>query len=158
LASKRVVVDASVVIDLYAAPDDRRASIAEEVMSWVTAGFVEAYAPKLLVVEVLGVLARYLSEEKLELVASSFPPIKLVPEEVFYDEAVKIARRTGSRAADAYYIATALTINGILLTNDRHQKQSARKAGVEAYYLVEEIEIVKQNIPPSQNQLKEHKQ
>jgi len=158
LASKRVVVDASVVIDLYAAPDDRRASIAEEVMSWVTAGFVEAYAPKLLVVEVLGVLARYLSEEKLELVASSFPPIKLVPEEVFYDEAVKIARRTGSRAADAYYIATALTINGILLTNDRRQKQSARKAGVEAYYLVEEIEIVKQNIPPSQNQLKEHKQ
>ena len=149
LASKRVVVDASVVIDLYAAPDDRRASIAEEVMSWVTAGFVEAYAPKLLVVEVLGVLARYLSEEKLELVTSSFPPIKLVPEEVFYDEAVKTARRTGSRAADAYYIATALTINGILLTNDRRQKQSARKAGVEAYYLVEEVEIVKQNIPPS---------
>jgi len=87
LANKRVVVDASVIIDLYAAPDDRRASIAEEVMSWVTAGFVEAYAPKLLVVEVLGVLARYLSEEKLELVTSSIPPIKLVPEEVFYDEA-----------------------------------------------------------------------
>ena len=134
LANKRVVVDASVIIDLYAAPDDRRASIAEEVMSWVTAGFVEAYAPKLLVVEVLGVLARYLSEEKLELVTSSIPPIKLVPEEVFYDEAVRIARRTGSRAADAYYIATALTINGILLTNDRRQKQSARKAGIEAYY------------------------
>ncbi len=149
MASKRVVVNAPVIIDLYAALDDRRASIAEEVMSWVTAGFVEAYAPRLLVVEVLGVLARYLSEEELELVASSFPPMTLVSEDVFYDEAVRIARRTGSRAADAYYIATALTINGILLTNDRRQKQSARKAGVEAYYLIEEIEIVKQNIPPS---------
>ena len=149
MAGKRVVVDASVIIDLYAAPDDRRASIAEEVMSWVTAGFVEAYAPKLLVVEVLGVLARYLSEEKLELVTSSFPPIKLVSEEVFYDEAVRIARRTGSRAADAYYVATASTINGMLLTNDRRQKQDARKAGVKAYYLIEEIEMVKQNVLPS---------
>jgi len=149
LAGKRVVVDASVIIDLYAAPDDRRASIAEEVMSWVTGGFVEAYAPKLLVVEVLGVLARYLSEEELELVASSFPPIKLVSEEVFYDEAVRIARRTGSRAADAYYVATASTINGMLLTNDRRQKQDARKAGVKAYYLIEEIEMVKQNVLPS---------
>jgi len=149
LAGKRVVVDASVIIDLYAAPDDRRASIAEEVMSWVTGGFVESYAPKLLVVEVLGVLARYLSEEELELVASSFPPIKLVSEEVFYDEAVRIARRTGSRAADAYYVATASTINGMLLTNDRRQKQDARKAGVEAYYLIEEIEMVKQNVLPS---------
>lgn len=64
MAGKRVVVDASVIIDLYAAPDDRRASIAEEVMSWITGGFVEAYAPKLLVVEVPGVLARYLSEEE----------------------------------------------------------------------------------------------
>ena len=149
MAGKRVVVDASVIIDLYAAPDDRRASIAEEVMSWVTGGFVEAYAPKLLVVEVLGVLARYLSEEELELVASSFPPIKLVSEEVFYDEAVRIARRTGSRAADAYYVATASTINGMLLTNDRRQKQDARKAGVKAYYLIEEIEMVKQNVLPS---------
>ena len=149
LAGKRVVVDASVIIDLYAAPDDRRASIAEEVMSWITGGFVEAYAPKLLVVEVLGVLARYLSEEKLELVTSSFPPIKLVSEEVFYDEAVRIARRTGSRAADAYYVATASTINGMLLTNDRRQKQDARKAGVKAYYLIEEIEMVKQNVLPS---------
>jgi len=73
LTSKRVVVYAFVIIDLYATPNDRRASIAEEVMSWVIAGFVEACAPKLLVVEVLSVLARYLSEEELELVASSFP-------------------------------------------------------------------------------------
>ncbi len=73
--------------------------------------------------------------------------MKLVSEEVFYDEAVRIARRTGSRAVDAYYIATELTINWMPLTNDRRQKQNARKAGVEAYYLIGEIEIVKQSMP-----------
>ena len=146
LANKRVVVDASLIIDLYAAPNDMRASIAEEVLSWITAGLVEAYAPKLLMVEVLGVLARYLSEEDLELVTSSFPPIKLVPEEVFYNEAIRIARSTGSRAADAYYIAVTSIVSGILLTNDKQQRQNAKKAGIEAYYLIEEKEKAKQSI------------
>jgi len=146
LANKRVVVDASLIIDLYAAPNDMRASIAEEVLSWITAGLVEAYAPKLLMVEVLGVLARHLSEEDLELVTSSFPPIKLVPEEVFYNEAIRIARSTGSRAADAYYIAVTSIVSGILLTNDKQQRQNAKKAGIEAYYLIEEKEKAKQSI------------
>ena len=157
MASKRVVVDASLIIDLYTAPDDMRASIAEEVLSWITTGLVEAYAPKLLMVEVLGALARYLSDEDLELVMSSFPPIKLIPEEVFYDEAVRIARSTGSRVADAYYIAVASIINGILLTNDRRQKQNARKVGIETYYLIEEKEVAKQSILLSHNQHEEHK-
>lgn len=157
MASKRVVVDASLIIDLYTAPDDMRASIAEEVLSWITTGLVEAYAPKLLMVEVLGVLARYLSDEDLELVMSSFPPIKLIPEEVFYDEAVRIARSTGSRVADAYYIAVASIIDGILLTNDRRQKQNARKVGIGAYYLIEEKEVAKQSILLSHNQHEEHK-
>lgn len=85
----------------------------------VASHLVEAYAPKLLMIEVFGVLARHLSKEDLDLVITFFPPIRLVPEEVFYDEAVKIARNTGSRAADAYYIAVASTVNGILLTNDK---------------------------------------
>ena len=88
---------------------------------------------------------------------SSFPPIKLIPEEVFYDEAVRIARSTGSRVADAYYIAVASIINGILLTNDRRQKQNARKVGIGAYYLIEEKEVAKQSILLSHNQHEEHK-
>jgi len=145
LANRRVVIDASLIVDLYAAPNDMRASIAEEVLSWISTGLVEAYAPKILMVEVLGVLARYLSEEDLELVTSSFPPIKLVPEEVFYNEAIRIARSTGSRAADAYYIAVASIVNGILLTNDKQQRHNAKRAGIEAYYLIEEKEKAKQS-------------
>ncbi len=150
LANKRVVIDSSLIIDLYAAPNDMRASIAEEVASWIATHLVEAYAPKLLMVEVLGVLARHLSEEDLDLVMVSFPPIKLVPEEVIYNEAIRIARSTGSRAADAYYIAVASIVNGILLTNDKQQRQNAKKVGIEAYYLIEEKEKAKQSILSSQ--------
>ena len=140
---RKVVIDASLVIDLYAAPNEDRASIAEEVARVITQGGVEAYAPKLLIVEITGVLSRYLSEEELNLVLDTLPPIKLIPEEAIYEEAIKIARRTGSRAADAYYIAVATTVNGVLLTNDRKQAQNAKKFGVEAYYLMENMEKVR---------------
>jgi len=149
LVNKKVVIDASLIIDLYAAPNDMRASIAEEVLSWISMHIVEAYAPKLLMVEVVGVLARYLPEEDLELIITSFPPIKLIPEEIFYDEAIKVARSTGSRAADTYYIAVASVINGVLLTNDKRQKQNVRKAGIESYYLIEEMEEAKQRVVQS---------
>ena len=92
---KRIAIDVSVIIDLYAVSNDVRASIAEEVASWAAKNLVEAYAPKSLVVEVFGVLARHLSREELDLVAASFPPIRLVPEEAFHDKAIEIARSTG---------------------------------------------------------------
>ena len=53
MLTKKIVIDVSLIIDLYAAPNDIRASIAEDVMSWVASHLVEAYAPKLLVIEVL---------------------------------------------------------------------------------------------------------
>ena len=64
---KKVIADASLVIDLYAAPNEDRAAVAEEVAKRITQGVAEAYAPKLLIVEVVGVLSRYLSEEELDL-------------------------------------------------------------------------------------------
>jgi len=143
---RKVVIDASLIIDLYAAPSEERASIAEEVVTWITRGIVDAFAPKLLIVEVMGVLSRYLSEEELDLVLDTLPSIRLVPEETIYEEAVRIARKTGSRAADAYYIAVASIINGVLLTNDRRQAQNAMKAGIRAYYLIEEMERARQDL------------
>lgn len=140
---RKVVIDTSLVIDLYAAPNENRASIAEEVARLIMQGAAEAYAPKLLIIEITGVLSRYLSEEELNLVLDTLPPIKLIPEEAIYEEAIRVARKTGSRAADAYYIAVATTVNGVLLTNDRKQAQNARMFGVKAYYLIENVEKVR---------------
>ena len=64
MPTKKIVIDAPPIIDLYAAPNDICASIAEDVMSWIASHLVEAYAPKLLVIEVLGVLARHLPKRR----------------------------------------------------------------------------------------------
>ncbi|BES81831.1 hypothetical protein PABY_13980 [Pyrodictium abyssi] len=47
---------------------------------------------------------------------------------------------TGARAADAYYIAAAKITSAVLVGNDRRQVASARRYGVNAYYLLEEHE------------------
>lgn len=140
---KRVVIDASVLVDLYAAPSEERAAIAESIASWVVKGLIESYAPKLMMVELSGVLSRHLTPNELKRVLNSLPPIKLFPEETFYDEALRLAQETGSRAADTYYIAVAAITNSPLLTNDRKQAENARKAGIEAYYLINEFEAAK---------------
>jgi hypothetical protein len=53
---------------------------------------------------------------------------------------------TGCRAIDAYFIATAKLANSTLITNDRIMAENARKAGIEAYYLLEEFEKVKKRL------------
>ena len=61
-----------------------------------------------MVVEVVGVLAQYMPKKDLELAIASLPPIKLMPEEAFYDEAIRVARNTGSRTVHVYYITIIL--------------------------------------------------
>ena len=48
-----------------------------------------------MVVEIVGVLSRYLSEEELDPVLDTLPMIKLIPEEAIYEKAVKVARKQG---------------------------------------------------------------
>ena len=60
--------------------------------------------------------------------------------------AFSTAFETGSRAIDAFYIAAAEIKNAILVSNDKIQVESARKFGVEAYYLLEEFDRVKEKI------------
>ena len=43
---------------------------------------------------------------------------------------------------DGYFIATTKLTNSILITNDKIMANNAKKAGVEAYYLIEEFDRV----------------
>ena len=45
-----------------------------------------------------------------------------------------------------FYVAAAEIKNAILVSNDKIQVESARKFGVEAYYLLEELDRVKEEI------------
>ena len=64
--------------------------------------------------------------------------VKLIPNPD--DLAFEVAVKTGSRAADAYFIATAKITNSILITNDKVMAKNAKKANIEAYYLIEEFD------------------
>ena len=63
----------------------------------------------------------------------------LIREDEIFDVVLEICKNTGSRAVDGYFIATAKLTNSILITNDRVMIKNAKKAGIEAYYLIEEF-------------------
>jgi len=46
------------------------------------------------------------------------------------------------RNIDSYFIATSKLANSILISNDRIMVNNAKKYGIKAYYLIEEIDKV----------------
>jgi len=58
--------------------------------------------------------------------------------EELHETAFDIALSTGCRAVDAFFISCAKETNSILISSDEVQISNARKAGVEAYHLLEE--------------------
>ncbi len=144
---KRVVIDASVAVDLIVGRDEARVGVAEEFFNLVQKGFIEVYAPRLFLVETGGVIVRYIPRNLAEEAVNRLAKIvATVPDEVFYKESIRIALKTGSRGADAYYIGLANTLNIPLATNDRVQAINARKSGVRAFYLIEEINYFKEYV------------
>ncbi len=131
------MVDASVWLDLFNEADPVRRELAESFFESVRG--IEPWEPALFKVELAGLLARRFSKETVESVVSSLTARARIIEDPS-DLAYRVALVTGSKAADAYYIATAKLTGSILVSNDRRQVDSARRAGVESYYLLEERE------------------
>ena len=130
-----IVVNASLWFDLFNERDRARLRLAEEFFSRVE-GLV-IYEPALFRVEFAGLLVRYNPREVVEqLIEEVMTRINLCLD--IDDEAYRVALVTGSRAADAYYIACAHRTKSILFSNDRAQVLSARRYGIEAYYLLED--------------------
>jgi len=142
-ASKLIVVDASVWLDLFNVRDKACSKLAEDF--FVEAEGLTIYEPMLFKVEIAGLLARRNPRHVVEsLVEEIVGKIHLCRD--LDREAYHVALSTGSRAADAYYIACARKTNSILVSNDRMQVRSARLYNVEAYYLLDEKEKVFQRL------------
>ena len=58
-------------------------------------------------------------------------------ENIDYELLLDIAFQTGCRAIDAYYIAAASLVSGILVSADKTMVDSAKKYGVEVYYILD---------------------
>ncbi|BAA79232.2 hypothetical protein APE_0279.1 [Aeropyrum pernix K1] len=137
-----LVVDASLAADLFAAKDKARAQIAEKVVECIERHSISVYAPRLFLVEVAGVLVRYLAPSIVERVLDAFSSkVILVGDEAYFRIAVEIALATGSRGADSYYLGLAKTLNLPVATSDKVQAQNARKAGIKSFYILSNNEL-----------------
>ncbi len=136
---RTVVVDTSVFADyyfLYPRKPERHER-ARAVLDRLSSLGLPVYQPFLFEVELRAVLVRRINPEQvLEIVGIVLRYVNVVGEELIHDRAAEIALLTGCRAVDACYIATARYVNAILITSDKVMKYNALKAGVKAYYLL----------------------
>ncbi|MDK2463648.1 MAG: type II toxin-antitoxin system VapC family toxin [Candidatus Korarchaeota archaeon] len=132
------VVDTSVFVDFYCADDASRRG-AEDLFRLIEEREVSLFEPRLLLIELLCVLSRK-SGRAVEIVREIEDRVNVVGEDEIFSLAYSLAPAIKGRAADLYFTATAKLTGAILISNDRRQVDGARKAGVEAYYLLEEGE------------------
>ena len=134
-----IVVDASVFVDsLFSSNAERYQK---------SIGFLEAveglpiYAPRILRVELVAVARRLgYKGERRELLEIT-EKLNLIGENEIINLAEYVADQIHPRAVDTYYIATAILTGSILASNDRLMVQNSRKAGIQAYYLLEEHKV-----------------
>ena len=130
-----------VVVDLFAGRSLDRVLASEELFSCIKSSGIRVYVPRLFLVEVVGVLVRFLEPSIVEEVAERLrDEFVLIGDDLYFEESVEAALATGSRGADAYYIGLAVALNAVLATSDRVQARNAGRVGVEAYYILDEDE------------------
>jgi len=130
-----IVIDTSVWLDLFLEDSDRK-KIAGEFMKAIE---VTIYEPEVFKIELAGTLSRRFGRnDVLSFIDDVMSKVRLIenPNEL----AFQIALNTGCRAIDSYFVATAKLTNSILVTNDKIMVKNAKKAGIEAYYLIEEFD------------------
>ena len=137
-----VVIDTSVFVDSILEYDKYRTKTAEDLLEIVqNASVNNILEPFLFKVELAGVLSRKLPRDRVGLIVKDIlDEVRIIPNPD--DLAFEVALKTGSRAADAYFIATAKLTNSILITNDKIMADNAKKYGIEVYYLIEEFDEV----------------
>ena len=137
-----VVIDTSVFVDSILEYDKYRTKTAEDLLEIVqNASVNNILEPFLFKVELAGVLSRKLPRDRVGLIVKDIlDEVRIIQNPD--DLAFEVALKTGSRAADAYFIATAKLTNSILITNDKIMADNAKKYGIEVYYLIEEFDEV----------------
>ena len=142
-----IVVDTSVFLDELFKFDQERHEKARIFFRLVQEGDILIVEPEIFKVELIGQLVRRMEKDEATILYESVvDKLELIKTEDLDGIAFSIAFETGSRAIDAFYIAAAEIKNAILVSNDNIQVESARKFGVEAYYLLEEFDRVKEKI------------
>lgn len=140
-----IVVDTSVFLDELFKFDQKRHDKARILFRLIEEKDVLIVEPEIFRVELIGQLVRRMKkDEATELFESIVERLEFIKTKYLGRVAFSIAYETGSRAIDAFFIAAAKIEVSHLISNDKTQVESARKFGVEAFYLLEEFENVKE--------------
>ena len=143
-----IVADASFIVDALIIPRRRkkdetyqrqleRHKRSKELLSFFLEEGFQLYMPFLGLVEVSSLLVRKLGKKAnadavLEFLNEYF---LIVSEEELKEILLEIARETGSRAADAYYVSLAKMKGAVLVTADRKMAEISREVGVKVILL-----------------------
>lgn len=115
-----IAIDASIFIDLLFEYDSERTRSAEEMLSIIEENDLTIIEPDIFKVELAGQIARRTSKERaLKICEEIFSGLVFIETSKIHDEAFSIALETGSRASDAFYIASAIQGRAILISNDK---------------------------------------
>jgi hypothetical protein len=142
-----IVLDNTIFIDLIFEYDRERTEKADTLFEILEENEISIFEPKVFRIELIGQLVRRMNKDVALIVAEEFfSEINFIGNSELYGVAFSIAFETGSRAIDSFYIAASKIKNALLVSSDKIQIGSARKFGVEAYYLLDEFEKIKERI------------
>lgn len=142
-----IVVDTSVFLDGLFKFDQRRNDKARILFRLIEEKDILIVEPEIFRVELIGQLVRRMNKDEATVLYESIVEmLEFIKTKDLRRIAFSIAYETGSRAIDAFFIATAKIEVSHLISNDKTQVESARKSGVKAYYLLEEFENVTEMI------------
>jgi predicted nucleic acid-binding protein len=138
-----IVLDTSILIDALIPFNIDRNRKSIMVLDIISEKNLDIFEPKLFIIELSAVLIRYKSREiVVKHVNDIIRYVNLIDYNQLHNTALNIVLNTGCRAIDAFFIACAKETNSILISSDKIQVTNARKAGIEAYNLLKEYQLL----------------
>ena len=136
----KVVVDTSVIVNLFSSFYPDRTETAKKVAKLAEEARIELYAPRFGEIEFISVMRRFLDEDMTHEARGVYLTLMsgLVKEDLIISHLRELAFKTAHRVPDLYFIATAEFLGGVLITNDRKMADLAKSLGLKAFYMVEE--------------------
>ncbi|KUH32069.1 hypothetical protein APY94_11175 [Thermococcus celericrescens] len=139
-----IVLDANVLVDALFEGNPERRKLALDFFKMAEGNPV--YIPRIFIIEVLSVAKRLGVGIDYRTLLSLIEEFNVKDENELFNLAVYVSENVHPRAVDAYYIATAMLTGSVLVSNDKIMVKNSRKAGIEAFYLLEEFDKLRESL------------
>lgn len=132
-----IVVDVSVFIDRLFIYSGERSGRASDLFRIIDKEALSVFEPQVFGVELVAQLVRRKPRKIARRLYEEIIDRVIIVEDIDYELLLDIALQTACRAIDAYYIAAASLVSGILVSADKVMIDNAKNYRVEAYYILD---------------------